>query len=399
MRIIWILFGLLIAIPLAALTWISSQVDAEFLLDTASGILEEEGINLRHRGEANFSLIPSVRLSLSQAILIIPDTTPPEPSSTKNSSREDSSLTEMDSEARQISLEGFELTTNLFSFWRSRSGEISATRLMVDDIEISDFSSPIEIGESIVLPDMKATLWQGPVEAYAQINTHTDPLTIETRGKITDADATSLLAAIANLGAAKGKLSAEWELAAILPGTENDRARLNGQMVVHGDQVTLAAVDLQGGMCSAISRAQGKRGPKWNKSGTLFDRLSMRQTFTGTEAKIEKLILETNVASIEATANLDRATDSFSAKASVQLNTEALSRVPNCRINPRLADVAWPVDCRGKLNDGNPRRWCKVDVSEIVEQGLRGEIQRRLKLDDVDFDNAASLIQSLIKRK
>lgn len=399
MRIIWILFGLLIAIPLGALTWISSKVDAEFLLDTASGILEKEGINLTHRGEANFSLIPSVRLSLSQAILIIPDTTPPEPSSTKNSSREDSSLTEKDSEARQISLEGFELTTNLFSFWRSRSGEISATRLMVDDIEISDFSSPIEIGESIVLPDMKATLWQGPVEAYAQINTHTDPLTIETRGKITDADATSLLAAIANLGATKGKLSAEWDLAAILPETENDRAKLNGQMVLHGDQVTLAAVDLQGGMCSAISRAQGKRGPKWNKSGTLFDRLSMRQTFTGTEAKIEKLILETNVASIEATANLDRATDSFSAKASLQLNTEALSRVPNCRINPRLADVAWPVDCRGKLNDGNPRRWCKVDVSEIVEQDLRGEIQRRLKLDDVDFDNAASLIQSLIKRK
>lgn len=399
MRIIWILFGLLIAIPLGALTWISSKVDAEFLLDTASGILEKEGINLTHRGEANFSLIPSVRLSLSQAIIIIPDTTPPEPSSTKNSSREDSSLTEKDSEARQISLEGFELTTNLFSFWRSRSGEISATRLMVDDIEISDFSSPIEIGESIVLPDMKATLWQGPVEAYAQINTHTDPLTIETRGKITDADATSLLAAIANLGATKGKLSAEWDLAAILPETENDRAKLNGQMVLHGDQVTLAAVDLQGGMCSAISRAQGKRGPKWNKSGTLFDRLSMRQTFTGTEAKIEKLILETNVASIEATANLDRATDSFSAKASLQLNTEALSRVPNCRINPRLADVAWPVDCRGKLNDGNPRRWCKVDVSEIVEQDLRGEIQRRLKLDDVDFDNAASLIQSLIKRK
>lgn len=383
MRIIWILFGLLIAIPLGTLTWISSQVDADFLLDTASGILEEEGITLTHTGEATFSLIPSVRLSLSHATLIIPESPSPEGSSPE----------------QQISLEGFELTTNLFSFWRSRSAEISATRLTVDNIEISDFSSPIEIRESVVLPDMRATLWQGPMEAYVQINTHTDPLTIETRGKLTDADATSLLAAMADLGAAKGKLSAEWDLAAVLPEAENDLAKLNGQMLVNGDQVTLAAVDLQAGMCSAISRAQGKRGPKWNKNGTLFDRLSMIQTFAGTEANIEKLTLETNVASIEATANLDRATGSFKAKASAQLNNEALNLVPNCRINPRLANVAWPIDCRGKLSDGNPRRWCKVDVSEIVEQGLKGEIQRRLKLDDVDFDNPASLIQSLIKRK
>ena len=383
MRIIWILCGLLIAIPLGTLTWISSQVDADFLLETASGILEEEGISLTHTGEATFSLIPSVRLSLSQATLIIPESPSP-----KGSSPE-----------QQISLEGFELTTNLFSFWRSRSAEISATRLTVDNIEISDFSSPIEIGESVVLPDIKATLWQGPMEAYAQINTHTDPLTIETRGKLTDADATSLLAAMADLGAAKGKLSAEWHLAAVLPEAENDLAKLNGQMLVNGDQVTLAAVDLQAGMCSAISRAQGKRGPKWNKNGTLFDRLSMIQTFAGTEANIEKLTLETNVASVDATVNLDRATGSFKAKASAQLNNEALNLVPNCRINPRLANVAWPIDCRGKLSDGNPRRWCKVDVSEIVEQGLKGEIQRRLKLDDVDFDNPASLIQSLIKRK
>ena len=383
MRIIWILFGLLIAIPLGTLTWISSQVDADFLLETASGILEEEGISLTHTGEATFSLIPSVRLSLSQATLIIPESPSP-----KGSSPE-----------QQISLEGFELTTNLFSFWRSRSAEISATRLTVDNIEISDFSSPIEIGESVVLPNIKAMLWQGPVEAYAQINTHTDPLTIETRGKITDADATSLLAAMADLGAAKGKLSAEWDLATVLPEAENDLTKLNGQMIVNGDQVTLTAVDLQGGMCSAISRAQGKRGPKWNKNGTLFDRLSMIQTFAGTEANIEKLTLETNVASVDATANLDRATGSFKAKASARLNNEALNLVPNCRINPRLANVAWPIDCRGKLSDGNPRRWCKVDVSEIVEQGLKGEIQRRLKLDDVDFDNPASLIQSLIKRK
>ena len=101
MRIIWILFGLLIAIPLGALTWISSQVDADFLLETASGILEEEGISLTHTGETTFSLIPSVRLSLSHATLIIPESPSP-----KGSSPE-----------QQISLEGFELTTNLFSFW------------------------------------------------------------------------------------------------------------------------------------------------------------------------------------------------------------------------------------------------------------------------------------------
>ena len=399
MRKIWILLGLLIAIPLGALIWISSQVDADFLLDTASGILEEEGMSLTHTGDATFSLVPSVRLTLSQATLIIPESSSPESPSPKHSSRENSSSAKKESEARQILLEGFELTTNLFTFWRSRSAEISATRLMIDNIEIVDFASPVKIDKSIILPDMKATLWRGKVEAYALINRHTDPLTIETRGKIRDADAASLLAAMANLGAAKGKLSAEWELSVILPEVENDIARLDGKMAINGDHVTLTTVDLQGAMCSAINRAQGERGPQWSKNGTLFDRLSIAQTFSGTEANIENLILETNMASIEAVANLDRLSDGFAAKASAKLNTEALNLVPNCRINRRLADVTWPIDCSGNLSDGNPRRWCKVDVSEIVEQGLKGEIQRRLNLDDVDFDNPASLIQSLIKRK
>ena len=145
-------------------------------------------------------------------------------------------------------------------------------------------------------------------------------------------------------------------------------------------------------MCSAISRAPGKKGPKFNESGTLFDRLELIQTFTGTTAKADSLVLETSALLIEATANLDRATDNFSAKAAAKLNIEVLGSMPNCRINPRLTDIAWPINCRGNLNDGNTRRWCKVDVSEIVEQGLKAELKRRF-----NADSPASLIQSLIK--
>ena len=52
----------------------------------------------------------------------------------------------------------------------------------------------------------------------------------------------------------------------------------------------------------------------------------MTQSFTGTEAIIERLTLETNVASIEATANLDRATDSFTAKACTAQQRSSESR-------------------------------------------------------------------------
>ena len=82
---------------------------------------------------------------------------------------------------------------------------------------------------------------------------------------------------------------------------------------------------------------------------------------------IERLTLETNVASIEARP-ISIARQTALQPKLPQLNNEALNLVPNCRINPRLANVAWPIDQVSKLSDGNPRRWCKVDVSEIVEQ-------------------------------
>lgn len=373
MRTIWIFFGLIVAIPLGALTWVYSQVDANYLLDAASDMLEEEGISLTRSGEATFSLLPTVHLSVSEATIIIPETE--------------------ESQAQQISLEGFEVTTSIVTFWTARRADISAQRLRVNDIEITDFSSPIEVSDSVTLKNISATLWQGEVEGYAQINTQTLPLTIETRGKLVNADATSLLRAMAEVGSAKGKLSGQWDLTAILPESDNAITQLDGDMSITGDQVTLTEVDLQGGMCSAISRAQGKKGPKLNESGTLFDRLELIQTFTGTTAKADSLVLETSALLIEATANLDRATDNFSAKAAAKLNIEVLGSMPNCRINPRLTDIAWPINCRGNLHDGNTRRWCKVDVSEIVEQGLKAELKRRF-----NADSPASLIQSLIKR-
>ena len=111
------------AIPLGILTWISSHVDVDFLLDTASGILEEEGISLTHTGEATLFTGTFHPPFLVSCHLIIPG-------HHKRISPE-----------QQISLEVSADHQSLF-VWRSRSAEISATRLTVDKIEISDFSSP-----------------------------------------------------------------------------------------------------------------------------------------------------------------------------------------------------------------------------------------------------------------
>ena len=373
MRVIWILFGLLIAIPLGALTWVSSQVDADFLLETASSALEEQGISLLYAGDSTFSLVPRVHLALSNATIITPETE--------------------DSEAQQITLKDVELTTSLFTFWHSRRADISARQLTVNDIEIFDFASPVELIDGLRLEPISATLWQGEVQGFAQINTHNNPITIETRGQLDDATAASLLATVTTLGGAKGTLSAKWDLTVILPDSNKDIAALNGDMVITGNQVTLTEIDLQGGLCKAISRAQGKNGPKWNETGTLFDRLAVSQSFDGTKAKLDDLVLKTNFVLVQATADLDRVTEGFTAQASAKLNTETLSSVPNCRINPRLADIAWPINCRGQLNDGTARSWCTVDVSKIVEEGLNGELKRRFNLD-----NPASLIKSLLDR-
>ncbi len=49
---------------------------------------------------------------------------------------------------------------------------------------------------------------------------------------------------------------------------------------------------------------------------------------------------------------------------------------PACRVNERITDIAWPVNCRGNVN-GEPEDWCGVDTQEIIEDLATNELKRK----------------------
>ena len=90
---------------------------------------------------------------------------------------------------------------------------------------------------------------------------------------------------------------------------------------------------------------------------------------------------------------LDRASTAFTAEAVASLDATSMNQRSDCRISSSIANIQWPVRCKGQTDAGNARSWCQVDVSSIVEQTLKGRIKDKLKLDD-----DSNLIQSLLKR-
>ena len=126
---------------------------------------------------------------------------------------------------------------------------------------------------------------------------------------------------------------------------------------------------------------------------TVFTRFKASQTLSGTEVRIDELILATSGMSVSGKGVLDRANTAFIAEAVSNLNAAKMNQRSDCQISSRVSEIQWPVTCEGRTDKGDPSSWCQVDVSSIAEQILKARIEDKLKLDD-----DSNLFKSLLKR-
>lgn len=364
---------LLLVLPLAVLAWLSSQVTAQSLLDGIAETLSDQGLQMSHDNQSSFGIFPNTFLEVSELSVMIPESdNGPEVS---------------------IDVSGLRFDASLSSLLSTPKGDLRVQNLRVNNIELFNLVSDLVIADTVTLPNLSARLWQGTLNGKVVVDNGSDTLAIRTEGTLERAEASDALMSLAEIDLLSGALSLNWSLQVIPPASENGVAELTGNLDVVGETITLNSVDLEGSICSAVALAEGRRAPRSVSRKTTFTHFNTSQTLAGTEVTIDKLILSTGAMTINGKATLDRASSAFTAEAVASLDATNMNQRSDCRIRPSIADIQWPVTCKGHTDTGNARSWCRVDVSAIVEQTLKSRVKDKLRLD-----NDANLIQSLLKR-
>ena len=373
MRVLIIIIGLVVALTLAALAWLSTQVTAQSILDAISEAIKKDGLDMSHDGPSSLSIFPDTFLEISQLSVIIPES----------------------DDGAQVSIEltGLRFETSVLSLLRSPKGYLSVKSLMVDDITLSNLATEVFVKDSVTLPNLSAQLWQGVLNGKVVIDSGDDNVVIKTEGRLDNADASEVLTSLANVALLSGALSLNWNLEIIPPEGEDQVAQVNGNVDASGEAITFDSVDLERSICNAVALAEGRRVSSSISGLTVFTRFNTSQTLSGSDVRIDELILATSGMSVSGKGMLDRTSTAFTADAVSNLNATKMNQRSDCQISSRISEIQWPVTCKGTTDKGDPGSWCRVDVSSIAEQMLKARIKDKLKLDD-----DSNLFKSLLER-
>ena len=373
MRAFMIAVGLVATLLVAGLIWFSAQLTSQRVLETITTQLSEFGFEASSHGESSLGIFPDAFIALERLSIVIPQT--------------DESL------EQTLTIEGLRFDLSLVSLLGNPKGYLSIRRANFDAIDIEQMTTDILIDTTVILPNVDARLWNGALQGSVVIDPSETRTQISTQGRLVNADAVAVAAALAQVSFMQGSLSLDWKLDIVPPQSKSGVPALTGTIAAQGSAVKLSSIDLETSFCNAVNAAQGRPTSRSETDQTAFQRFKMHQTLRGTEVMVDELTFATEALSVIAQGSIDRATTKFSATAVANLNARALNERPNCKINPRLAEVQWPIQCQGTTESGSPRSWCAVDVSTILQQGFRSRLNDELNLDD-----PTNLIQSLLKR-
>lgn len=166
--------------------------------------------------------------------------------------------------------------------------------------------------------------------------------------------------------------------------TLNDLIRaLNGEVSFHIDQGQLNSINIDRLVCGMIAKVRRKKMSKkewptrtrfealkgkWNVNNGIASNNDLRATLSSMELRGDGWV------------NLMEQTIDYHLNLTVTGNTKDSSKNnAACEINPRYADLSWPIRCEGKLGQPN---LCRVDserFGKLIQAVLQREAEHQLK--------------------
>ncbi|MFN2289034.1 MAG: AsmA family protein [Chromatocurvus sp.] len=259
----------------------------------------------------------------------------------------------------------------------------TAARLRIDRVVhnqhvLSDVKATLRAREGrIILSPVQGQLHGGDIDFSAELNARYNPATLTTEGSVENLDIASAVRAMSNTVAASGRAGLTWEVSADGESTEALTASLNGPIRLRTDAVTVQGINAQRRFCEAVALVNQESLTTTFQPDTVFSELKADINLAQGQARLDPLSAELPALGLTGNGTLDLAAQDFRAsiRASIR-DTAGLD--PACRVNKRLADLRWPVECKGNLAD-EPASWCRVNTREILKDLAEGEVKRQVE--------------------
>ena len=270
--------------------------------------------------------------------------------------------------------------------------DLRVDRAVVGAHTIEDLRLRLRAVEGVATFDtISGNIHGGKVDATATLNARLGTPTLSTRGELTGLDTSVLLAALEAEPLLSGRADARWQLDSRGNSRNALIAALEGEIRLDTEELALEQLGVERMLCQVM--AQVNQEPLQNElpARSSFTNASARIQLAAGEARLDPLLADLAHVGLRGDGKLDLLSNDFTASFRARLAPTLAEVDPACRVNPRLAAIDWPVNCRGQLG-GEPGDWCKVDSEAIVADLARRELENMAR------EEGGRFLQRLLQR-
>ncbi len=251
-------------------------------------------------------------------------------------------------------------------------------RVVIDEHVLSNVTASLRAHEGkLTLEPVQGKLHDGDIDFSAELNARYNPATLRTQGGVENLDIASAVRALGTPVAASGRAGLDWEISATGDSSDALIASLTGPIRLRTDSVTVSGINVQEQFCQAVALVNQESLTATFQPDTVFSTLEADINLADGQAQLDPLSATLPALGLTGNGTLDLTAKDFRASIRATIR-DTVGLDPACRVNERLADLRWPVECEGNLAD-EPGSWCSVNTREILKDLAEGEVRRQVE--------------------
>jgi uncharacterized protein involved in outer membrane biogenesis len=244
---------------------------------------------------------------------------------------------------------------------------------------IEDMRMQLRAVDGIVqVNTLKGQLHGGAIDLKARFNAKYNTAKLTLTGSVSQLDIAAALAAVESEPVLVGKANLALKLKSQGATSNELLAAMKGPIKLTTEDAVLYQMEMEKKLCQAVALANRESLTADFPPDSPFKDLSVDIKVADGKAKLSPLRARLEAVKLLGTGHFDILSQDFKATFEARLSPALAKLDPACRVNERLTDIDWPVECEGNIGE-DPADWCGVDSEEILEDMARNELERQTR--------------------
>lgn len=257
--------------------------------------------------------------------------------------------------------------------------QLDIERVVLGAHTLNGVNTVLRVKDGIATLDpAQASVHDGDVAFTFVLNGRYNNAVLTTSGGVTALDLQQAMAASDVGVAATGLADLNWDLSGSGANMTELTESLSGPIALSTEAVGLQGISVEQLLCSGVALVNQESLSAEFSGDTQFTALSADIQLDGGIATLSPLKAEMDALAFSGNGEVDLNTQELRSSFRAKLSPALGELDPACRINDRIADLRWPVECKGNLAD-DPAGWCRVNTTEIIKDLAEGELKREVQ--------------------